>query len=107
MLFNRCCWLTEPAAGSQSGWRPAFGQNGLLHDSNVVGVLAARGLERNSFPSHGFSWHLSLVYPSPPPLQRSLATALMPQKASLRSLQQTVTAKCHMAGDASVTVLVS
>lgn len=96
---------------SQSGWWLAFGRNGLLHDSNVVRVLAARGLERNSFPSHSFSWHLSPVYgpPHPRPLSStsSPATSLTPQNASLKSLPQTVTAKCHMVKDASGTVLVS
>lgn len=90
---------------------PMFGQNGLLYDSNVVGVLAARGLERNSFPSHSFSWHLSpsptadppsspsrldptpLSLP-PPPRPRRFA---VPTAREFRSLQQTVTANCHMA----------
>lgn len=65
-------WLNRQR-GVKVGDGPMFGQNGLLYDSNVVGVLAAWGLERNSFPSHSFSWHLSPLYASP------TATTLQPQ----------------------------
>ncbi|KAK5872834.1 hypothetical protein PBY51_013496 [Eleginops maclovinus] len=92
-----------------------FGQNGLLYDSNAVGVLAASGLERNSFPSHSFSWHLSLLYASPtattlqPPRLRFPApkSFTLPRVQELRSLQQTVRVNCHTAQFASVTILVS
>lgn len=57
-------WLNRQR-GVKVGDGPMSGQNGLLYDSNVVGVLAAWGLERNSFASHGFSWHLPPLYASP------------------------------------------
>lgn len=91
---------------------------GLLYDSNVVWVLAARGLERNSFPSHSFSWHLSplffffFLFPSHPQLQSSHPLSLpasltLPRAQELRSLQQAVKASCHPAWNASVTVPMS
>ncbi|KAK5934355.1 hypothetical protein CgunFtcFv8_014760 [Champsocephalus gunnari] len=92
-----------------------FGQNGLLYDSNAVGVLAASGLERNSFPSHSFSWHLSLCYASPtattpqPPAHAfpPPKNFTLPRARELRSLQRTVRVNCHAAQFASVTVLAS
>lgn len=94
-LFNRCHWLTEPTAGSQSGWRLAFGQNGLLHDNNVAGVLAARGLERNSFPSHSFSWHLSPVYAPLPFSAPTLHPFPHYVTHAPESFTQVITANCH------------
>lgn len=60
-----------------------FGQNGLLYDSNVVGVLAARGLERNSFPSHSFSWHLSPSPTADPPPLPPPPASIQPLSLSL------------------------
>lgn len=73
---------------------PMFGQNGLLYDSNVVGVLAAWGLERNSFPSHSFSWLLSPLYTSPTVIP--LHARSRPKLHSAESAEvQVIIANCH------------
>lgn len=87
-------WLNRQQ-GVKVGDGLMFGQNGLLYDSNVFGVLAASGLERNSFPSHSFRWHLSLVYASP------RATTLHPSPPLPHPPPQKKTSPCRERGSSS------
>ena len=97
-------WLSRQR-GVRVGDGLMLGQNGLLYDSNVVGVLAARGLETNSFPSHSFSWHPSPLCASP---TATTLHPLNPQHLPARPLPrpqsfdvprgagaQVITANCH------------